>query len=63
MNDACEKIKELTEDSWKDMLEQGLALKELPKVVPRITTGNRGFAECFLLCRGRTRQSQTLGKG
>ncbi|CAD6333108.1 unnamed protein product [Miscanthus lutarioriparius] len=36
MNDACEKIKELTEDSWKDMLEQGLALKELPKVVPRI---------------------------
>ncbi|KXG24532.1 sesquithujene synthase A [Sorghum bicolor] len=36
MNDACEKIKELTEDSWKDMLEQCLALKELPKVVPRI---------------------------
>jgi len=36
MNDACEKIKELTEDSWKDMLEQGLALKELPKVVARI---------------------------
>nr|QJA42380.1 terpene synthase TPS30 [Setaria viridis]TKW08761.1 hypothetical protein SEVIR_6G045800v2 [Setaria viridis] len=35
MNDACEKIKELTEDSWKDMLEQCLALKELPKVVPR----------------------------
>jgi len=36
MNDACEKIKELTEDSWKDMLEQGLVLKELPQVVPRI---------------------------
>lgn len=35
MNDACEKIKELTEDSWKDMLEQCLALKGLPKVVPR----------------------------
>ncbi|CAL5010396.1 unnamed protein product [Urochloa decumbens] len=35
MNDACEKIKELIEDSWKDMLEQCLALTELPKVVPR----------------------------
>ncbi|KAG2577607.1 hypothetical protein PVAP13_6NG192300 [Panicum virgatum] len=35
MNDACEKIKELTEDLWKDMLEQCLALKGLPKVVPR----------------------------
>ncbi|WVZ94924.1 hypothetical protein U9M48_040751 [Paspalum notatum var. saurae] len=34
MNDACEKIKELTEDSWKDMIEQRLALKEIPKVVP-----------------------------
>ncbi|KAF8747268.1 hypothetical protein HU200_013258 [Digitaria exilis] len=35
MKDACEKIKELTEDSWKDMLEQCLELKGLPKVVPR----------------------------
>ncbi|OEL15075.1 Sesquithujene synthase A [Dichanthelium oligosanthes] len=35
MNDACEKIRELTEDSWKDMLEQCLALTELPKIVPR----------------------------
>ncbi|KAJ1267461.1 hypothetical protein BS78_07G057900 [Paspalum vaginatum] len=34
MDDACEKIKELIEDSWKDMLEQRLALTELPKVVP-----------------------------
>jgi hypothetical protein len=33
--EACEKIKELTEDSWKDMLEQCLALNELPKVVPQ----------------------------
>ncbi|CAD6246823.1 unnamed protein product [Miscanthus lutarioriparius] len=35
MNDACEKIKELAEDKWKDMLEQCLALTELPKVMPR----------------------------
>jgi hypothetical protein len=35
MDDACEKIKELIEDSWKDMLEQSLALKGLPKAVPR----------------------------
>nr|AAS88571.1 terpene synthase 4 [Zea mays] len=36
MDDACEKIKELIEDSWKDMLEQSLALKGLPKVVPQL---------------------------
>lgn len=35
MDDACEKIKELIEDSWKDMLEQCLALTEVPKIVPR----------------------------
>lgn len=36
MDDACERIKELTEDSWKFMIEQGLALlKEYPMVVPR----------------------------
>ncbi|NP_001105675.1 Sesquithujene synthase A [Zea mays] len=35
MDDACEKIKELIEDSWKDMLQQSLALKGLPKAVPR----------------------------
>jgi hypothetical protein len=35
MDDACEKIKELIEDSWKDMLEQYQALNGLPKAVPR----------------------------
>ncbi|KAL6840804.1 hypothetical protein ACP4OV_029330 [Aristida adscensionis] len=35
MHYACQKIKELTEDSWKDMLEQSLILKEQPYVVPR----------------------------
>ncbi|KAL6840797.1 hypothetical protein ACP4OV_029323 [Aristida adscensionis] len=35
MQDACQKIKELTEDSWKDMLEQRLVLTEHPFVVPR----------------------------
>ncbi|KAL6658956.1 hypothetical protein ACP70R_002996 [Stipagrostis hirtigluma subsp. patula] len=31
---ACQKIKELTEDSWKDMLEKCLVLTEQPSVVP-----------------------------
>ena len=35
MDEACEQIKELTEDSWKFMIEQGLALKEYPIIVPR----------------------------
>ncbi|TVU50445.1 hypothetical protein EJB05_01816, partial [Eragrostis curvula] len=35
MANACEKIKELTEDSWKYMIEQCLVLTEQPKVVPR----------------------------
>ena len=35
MDEACEEIKELTEDSWKFMIGQGLALKEYPIVVPR----------------------------
>ncbi|KAL6840798.1 hypothetical protein ACP4OV_029324 [Aristida adscensionis] len=35
MQDACQKIQELKEDSWKDMLEQCLVLTELPFVVPR----------------------------
>uniref|UniRef100_A0A804RBA6 Alpha-humulene/(-)-(E)-beta-caryophyllene synthase n=1 Tax=Zea mays TaxID=4577 RepID=A0A804RBA6_MAIZE len=35
MDEACEQIKELIEDSWKFMIEQGLALKEYPIIVPR----------------------------
>ena len=35
MDEACEEIKELTEESWKFMIGQGLALKEYPIVVPR----------------------------
>ncbi|PWZ44082.1 (S)-beta-macrocarpene synthase [Zea mays] len=35
MDEACEQIKELTEDSWKFMIEQGLALKEYSIIVPR----------------------------
>lgn len=35
MHDACDKIKELIEDSWKDMLEHSIAPTEQPMVVPR----------------------------
>jgi (S)-beta-macrocarpene synthase len=34
MDEACKEIKELTKDSWKFMIGQGLALKEYPVVVP-----------------------------
>lgn len=33
MHDACEKIKELIEDSWKDMIKFYLTPTEQPKVV------------------------------
>ncbi|CAM0912976.1 unnamed protein product [Alopecurus aequalis] len=33
MNDACLQIKELIEDSWKDMVESSLAVKDQPMVV------------------------------
>ncbi|XP_066351265.1 (E)-beta-farnesene synthase-like [Miscanthus floridulus] len=33
MDDACEKIKELTEDTWKDMMELYLTSTEQPKVI------------------------------
>ncbi|CAM0876869.1 unnamed protein product [Alopecurus aequalis] len=35
MYDACQQIKELAGDSWKDMLVHSLAVKNQPKVVPR----------------------------
>lgn len=33
MHDACQQIKGLIEDSWKDMLEHSLAAKNQPRVV------------------------------
>jgi hypothetical protein len=33
MDEACEKIKELTEDSWKDMMELYLTPIEQPKLI------------------------------
>lgn len=35
MGDACQKIKELTEDSWKYMIQQFIVLGEKPMVVPQ----------------------------
>ncbi|CAL5008193.1 unnamed protein product [Urochloa decumbens] len=35
MQDAFEKIKQLSEDSWKDMIQGSLMLEDQPKVVPR----------------------------
>uniref|UniRef100_N1QYN6 (+)-delta-cadinene synthase isozyme C2 n=1 Tax=Aegilops tauschii TaxID=37682 RepID=N1QYN6_AEGTA len=35
-DDACEKIKELIENSWKDMLHHYLALTDQPMVVPQM---------------------------
>ncbi|XP_062191003.1 (S)-beta-macrocarpene synthase-like isoform X2 [Phragmites australis] len=34
-HDACQEMKEVTEDTWKDMIQQSLVLTEQPKVVPR----------------------------
>lgn len=33
MDDACENIKELIEDTWKDMMELYLAPTEQPKLI------------------------------
>jgi len=33
IHDACEKIKELTEDTWKDMMKLYLTPTEQPKVI------------------------------
>ncbi|RCV29876.1 hypothetical protein SETIT_6G048400v2 [Setaria italica] len=35
MQDAYKKIKQLSEDSWKDMIQGSLVLEDQPKVVPR----------------------------
>ena len=35
-DDACEKIKELIENSWKDMLHHYLTLTDQPMVVPQM---------------------------
>ena len=35
MHDACQQIKELAEDSWKDMLQHSFATTNQPMVVPR----------------------------
>ena len=35
-HDACEKIKKLIENSWKDMLHHYLALTDQPMVVPQM---------------------------
>ena len=35
MDEACQQIKELVEDSWKDMVEYSLATTSQPMVVPQ----------------------------
>jgi (S)-beta-macrocarpene synthase len=35
MHDACQHIKGLVEDSWKDMIEYSLAATNQPMVVPQ----------------------------
>ncbi|PWZ43553.1 (E)-beta-farnesene synthase [Zea mays] len=39
MDEACEKIKELTEDSWKDMMELYLTPIEQPKLITQTIVG------------------------